>query len=271
MMTRTCSAPASLSRGSPVEESSAAAFARSARSLAMASMTVRLPSREGWHEVAKTQNYSAETRAKAIRLVRAHAGDYPSEYAAITAVASRLGMTAETLRKWIRQAEVDRGERPGGDYCGVPGDPPAPPQGGRAGAHDRDLVGDGFLRAGARPATGLICQFIDAFRHRFGVVPICRALSAQGLAIAPRTYRARKQRPPSARSLRDAVVTTMLAGIFEPGTDGRRAPESLYGAVKARGWPRRGVAVARARSSGSCGQRLAGQHPPRPEGADDGP
>jgi len=79
----------------------------------MASMTVRLPSREGWHEVAKTQNYSAETRAKAIRLVRAHAGDYPSEYAAITAVASRLGMTAETLRKWIRQAEVDGGERPG--------------------------------------------------------------------------------------------------------------------------------------------------------------
>jgi transposase len=63
--------------------------------------------------VAKTQNYSAETKGRAIRLVREHAGDYPSEYAAITAVASRLGMTAETLRKWIRQAEVDGGERPG--------------------------------------------------------------------------------------------------------------------------------------------------------------
>ena len=57
--------------------------------------------------------YDQETKAKAIRLVREHAGDYPSEYAAITAVARRLGMTAETLRKWIRQAEIDEGQAPG--------------------------------------------------------------------------------------------------------------------------------------------------------------
>ena len=38
----------------------------------------------------------------------------------------------------------------------------------------------------------------------------------------------------------------MLAGIFEPGRNGRRAPESLYGAVKAWGWLRRqGVTAAR--------------------------
>ena len=57
--------------------------------------------------------YDQETRARAIRLVREHAGDYPSEYAAITAVARRLGMTAETLRKWIRQAEIDGGQASG--------------------------------------------------------------------------------------------------------------------------------------------------------------
>jgi transposase len=40
--------------------------------------------------------------------------DYPSQYAAITAVAKKLGIgTAETLRKWVRRAEVDAGERPG--------------------------------------------------------------------------------------------------------------------------------------------------------------
>jgi transposase len=48
-----------------------------------------------------------------MRLVAEHAGDYPSEYAAITAVAGRLGMTPETLRKWIRQAAVDKGEAAG--------------------------------------------------------------------------------------------------------------------------------------------------------------
>ena len=64
--------------------------------------------------MAKTQNYSAETRAKAVRLVREHAGDYPSEWAAIGAVAQRLGIgSAETLRKWLRQAETDEGSRAG--------------------------------------------------------------------------------------------------------------------------------------------------------------
>ena len=57
--------------------------------------------------------YDAGTKARAIRLVREHAGDYPTEWAAITAVSGRLGMSAETLRKWIRQAGVDEGQAPG--------------------------------------------------------------------------------------------------------------------------------------------------------------
>ena len=57
--------------------------------------------------------YNQDTRARAIRLAREHAGEYPSEYAAITAVAGRLGMSAETLRKWIRQADVDEGKAAG--------------------------------------------------------------------------------------------------------------------------------------------------------------
>jgi transposase len=40
--------------------------------------------------------------------------EYPSDWPAICAVASRLGIgSAETLRKWVRQAEVDAGQRPG--------------------------------------------------------------------------------------------------------------------------------------------------------------
>jgi len=57
--------------------------------------------------------YDPETRAKAVRLVLDHRDDYPSEWAAIMAVSKRLGMNAETLRSWIRQQQVDDGERDG--------------------------------------------------------------------------------------------------------------------------------------------------------------
>jgi transposase-like protein len=57
--------------------------------------------------------YDSETRAKAVRLVLDHRDDYPSEWAATTAVSKRLGMTAETLRSWIRQQQVDEGTRDG--------------------------------------------------------------------------------------------------------------------------------------------------------------
>src|SRR6266849_232356 len=57
--------------------------------------------------------YDQDTKAKAVRLVREHAGDYESEWAAISAVAGRMGMSAETLRKWIRQGDVDQGQAPG--------------------------------------------------------------------------------------------------------------------------------------------------------------
>jgi transposase-like protein len=48
-----------------------------------------------------------------MRLVREHRDEHPSEWAAIESVAKKLGMTPETLRKWLRREEIDRRERPG--------------------------------------------------------------------------------------------------------------------------------------------------------------
>lgn len=42
-----------------------------------------------------------------------HRRDYPSEWAAIQSIASKVGVHKETMRLWVRRAEVDAGQRPG--------------------------------------------------------------------------------------------------------------------------------------------------------------
>ena len=65
-------------------------------------------------ESGKTNtSFSAEVRDRAVRLVREHQGDYASEWAAISSIAAKIGCTAESLRRWIRQAERDEGRRDG--------------------------------------------------------------------------------------------------------------------------------------------------------------
>jgi transposase-like protein len=51
------------------------------------------------------RRFSPEVRERAVRLVQQHQGDHPSEWAAITSIAAKIGCTAETLRSWLRQAE----------------------------------------------------------------------------------------------------------------------------------------------------------------------
>ena len=63
----------------------------------------------------KTSNrFSPEVRQRAVRMVLDHGGDHASQWAAIGSIAAKIGCTAETLRKWVRQAERDQGQRPGG-------------------------------------------------------------------------------------------------------------------------------------------------------------
>lgn len=60
------------------------------------------------------KQYPSELRERAVRLVIEHRGDYQTEYAAIRSIAAKLGIaTPETLRSWVRQTEVDAGQRPG--------------------------------------------------------------------------------------------------------------------------------------------------------------
>ena len=54
-----------------------------------------------------------ELKARAVRLVREHQQEYPSVTEAMVAVAKQLGVARESVRRWVAQAEVDAGTRPG--------------------------------------------------------------------------------------------------------------------------------------------------------------
>ena len=63
--------------------------------------------------MARPPKYSPELRERAVRMVQEHAAEYPSQWAAIRSVGEKLGCSVEALRRWIRQAERDTGQRPG--------------------------------------------------------------------------------------------------------------------------------------------------------------
>lgn len=60
-----------------------------------------------------SKRYPREVRERAVRLVMEHGGQYKSEWAAIESVASKCGMTPQSLLNWVRQAQVDAGRRAG--------------------------------------------------------------------------------------------------------------------------------------------------------------
>src|SRR5262249_16447494 len=57
--------------------------------------------------------YSPEVRERAVRLVLTQQDAHDSQWGAIGSIAGKIGCTAETLRKWVRQRERDEGTRAG--------------------------------------------------------------------------------------------------------------------------------------------------------------
>ena len=61
----------------------------------------------------KSPKFSPEVIERAVHLLVESKGQYPSEWAAIESIAGKIGCTAETLRRWVRQHERDTGQRAG--------------------------------------------------------------------------------------------------------------------------------------------------------------
>lgn len=163
------------------------------------------------------KRYPPEQRERAVRMVLDHLDEYRSVYSACQVIGPKLGIGAESLRNWTKQAQIDANE--------VPGATSTEPQRIKdlerenrelKEANEIDEFGIEFLREGTRPSPprghlpapqvlGGIVQFIDNMRAQdFRVESICRVLTAQGIQVAPRTYRNWKTASPSARMLTDA-------------------------------------------------------------------
>jgi putative transposase len=74
----------------------------------------------------------------------------------------------------------------------------------------------------------VVVEFIDTYRVRFGVEPICAVLNEHDCGIAPSTYYAAKTRPRSARAVRDEIVVDHVRRVHGDPKIGR----GLYGARK---------------------------------------
>ena len=149
--------------------------------------------------MAKGTRYTPEFKAKAVRLLTESRGSYSSETKAIEQVAKDLGGRAGDAAPLAQQD--GRHGRGGDQAVGRRRDGGVEEFAGRGRAieaGERDIDdGVGFFRGTARPDTALMVAYIDEFKDRFRVGPICRVLAASldcGF-ITPRGYRMFKSRP----------------------------------------------------------------------------
>ena len=190
--------------------------------------------------MGRPSRFSPEVRERAVRLVWEHRGEYASEWEALQSIGTKFGCTAETLRKWVRQAERDAGRQPRPHDRGTAAAEGAGARAPGAEAQQRDSQ-DGvrvFRSGGARPPgqVGALVAYIDAHRDRFGVEPICRVLP-----IAPSTYplHHRRQRDPTrrcARAQRDDALRVAIQRVWDENHQGY-GPRKVWRALRRQGCP----------------------------------
>jgi transposase-like protein len=191
-----------------------------------------------------TSRYPPEVRKRAIRMAAEIAEQYQSETAALIEVARVLGIgTPESVRRWLRQAETDSGHRLG--VTSEKSDISRQQKRERA-----ELRRSQAIRAAAaayfddeRNASSLVVEFIRTHRDhrdgsglRWGVEPMCRALTAYGLPIAPSTYYEHVAREPSRRQSRDKLLKGRIVEVYA-AHDGVLGARKIWLQLKGEGIP----------------------------------
>ncbi len=161
------------------------------------------------------RKYPDELRDRAVRLVLDVVKDQETSVtAACRKVGAELGINADTLRGWAKQAQVDRGMRPGSTSADAARMRALERENAEASQGERDLAhGERFFRSSSttgNPGGGLHRGLLD----QFGVGPICRALRRQAWRSRRRgTTRPGRGRRRPGRSVMPRAGETDPAGL----------------------------------------------------------
>ena len=190
------------------------------------------------------RRYSPEEKAAAVRMVRALRAELGTDQGTVQRVARQLGYGMESVRTWVRQADIDDGYAPGVSPRNRPRIKELEQENRELERANEILQASGeFLRGGARPPTQEIVAFIDANREEFGVEPICTVLPSAGVSGGPEQLLRRQDPVPSARARRDAVLGPALRQLWRtttastgPASCGRRhgGPATTWAVTR---WP----------------------------------
>jgi hypothetical protein len=148
-------------------------------------------------------------------MVLEHQAEHGSRWATIESVAGKIGCAAQSLQRWVAQAERDAGKRPGLSTSEREQLEALEQPGAHASQRDPAHRFSVFCTGGARLPTQVMFRYIDEHKDRFGVEPICRELP-----IAPSTYyelKAREVDPSrlSQRHRRDAQLCEHIRRVWE--------------------------------------------------------
>lgn len=144
------------------------------------------------------RRYSPEEKA-ALRMVRALRAELGTDHRTVQRVARQLGYGIESVRSWVRQADIDDGYVPGVTTAESRRIKDLEQENRELKWANEIVKQAAFFWGGARPPTQEVVAFVDTNRDEFGVEPICTILSSAGVWVAPSTYYANKTRTPSAR------------------------------------------------------------------------
>ena len=158
--------------------------------------------------------------------------------AACRDLGEKLNVDPETLRKWVRQAQVDTVSKPGPSSTELE-------EIRRLKKENRELRETNemassrrlSLAQGARPSPPRIVAFIDQMKaDGHAVESACEVLRMQGVRVAAQTYRAWKSRAAPARAFTDASILDVFHRLHQRDRRSRPRPEVLYGRRKMTAW-----------------------------------